>query len=157
MWRQGTSICPFVCLSVCKHVCRRNGICFRYLHNLTLKGTFWPSFKKLPPSGLGGDAITRKCLQTDERTDGCWDLPQESSSRLCPEELMITKQYATVSYIPSTYNYQGSSVRMVAICGLIGTHRAPCGSYMRRELFAARSTLQPSLHRLPRWTKMMLK
>ena len=26
---------------------------------------------------------------------------------------------------------------MVAICGPIGTHRAPCGSFMLRELYAA--------------------
>ena len=39
--------------------------------------------------------------------------------------------------MPSAYSYQGSSMRMVAICGPIVTHRAPCGSYMQRELYAA--------------------
>ena len=88
------SVRPFVCLSnclsVCKHVCRRTGFFFRYLHNLTLKGTFWPSFKNHQPSGLGGDAITRKCLQTDGKTD-IWTngrTPERSPSE---RSLKITK------------------------------------------------------------------
>ena len=49
------------------------------------------------PSGLGGDAITRTCLQaggqtkrrTDRQTDGRWrDPSQKSSYGLRPEELM---------------------------------------------------------------------
>ena len=79
---------------------------------------------------------------TDRRTDGYMDertdvrSPERSPSEKVLE-LMIKEQYAKVSYIPSAYSYQGSSVRMVAICGPVGTHRAPCGSYMRRELYAA--------------------
>ena len=51
---------------------------------------------------------------------------------LRPAALMIREQYAKVSYILSAYSYQG----MVAICGPTGMHRAPFGSYMRRELYA---------------------
>ena len=54
----------------------------------------------------------------DERTDRRRrDPPQKSSSGLRQEELMIREKYTKVSYIPSAYSYQGSSMRMVLICG----------------------------------------
>ena len=76
----------------------------------------------------------------DGRTDA-GEIPLRKA--LLPAALMIREQYAKVSYIPSAYSYQGSCMRMVAICGPIVTHRAPCGSYMQRELYAA---LHHNLH-----------
>ena len=52
------------------HVCRRTGI-FSVLAQLDIDGNILTQvLKKNPPSGLGGDAISKTCLQTDGRTDG---------------------------------------------------------------------------------------
>ena len=88
---------------------------FGYLHNscnLIFKGTFWPSLK------TSAQRSWRRCDnkngKTDKRTDGRTPerSPQKSSPGPRPEELMIREQYAKVSYIPSAYSYQGSSMRM---------------------------------------------
>ena len=112
---------------------------FRYLHSLILKGTFWPSFKKNPPSCLEGGAIG-KCLQmygkTDRWTNGCRrDPPQKSSST----SSSAYDQGTVCEGIIHTLRIQPSrdSIRMVAICWPVGTHGVPSYSYMRRELYAA--------------------
>ena len=105
---------PPLCLSVCKHVCRRTGIFFRYLHNLILKGTFWPSLKTNPPSGLGEDAITRKCLhiygKTDRWTNGRRrDPPQKSSSTSSSANDQRAICEGIIHTLP--HSCQGSSMR----------------------------------------------
>ena len=95
--------------------------------------------------------------QVDGRTDAGEITLRKALLR--PTVLMIRVHYAKVSCIPSAYSYQGSSITMVAICGPIGMHRAPCGSYMRKELYAA---LHCDLHFIDskyscrNWSKMML-
>ena len=70
----------------------------------------------------------------DGRTDA-GEIPPRKT--LLPAALMIREQYAKVSYTPSAYSYRGNSMWMVAIYGPVFTHRAPGGSYMQRELYAA--------------------
>ena len=58
---------------------------FSYLHwRIFNLAKFWKNL----PSGLGGDAVTRKCLQTNGQTDRCQRKPhQKSSIALRPEVL----------------------------------------------------------------------
>ena len=77
------SICLSVCLSVNMFV--DGPELFSVLAQFDIERNILTKFKKHPPSGLGGDAITRKCLQiygkTDRRTNRRRrDPPQKSSS-----------------------------------------------------------------------------
>ena len=98
---------------------------------------------------------TKKCLQTDgcRRDRTCFEEMQKYqemfTDRRMPErrlrKLLLTTSgranyqelYAKVSYILPHTATREELYAGVAICGHIGTHRAPCSSYMRRELYAA--------------------
>ena len=81
---------------------------------------------------------TRKCLQTDGKTDrwkmDAGEIPFRKAPQRANDQGAICE--GIIHSSPSAYSCQEGSMRMVAICGPIGTHRALYGSYMRRELYA---------------------